>query len=504
MHSWLCRSLFISHLSYALPAVLVAGATMTSLPSPAAAADTIEYQVCVRVPNRKDAGTDDPGFYITLAGLKKTSVPIKLDNPGVNDLNQGKVSCFRFLNEDIGHINRIYLNMTQNDDICVDAVDVSRSYQGQPRGQTSQFRKDVCLGNDAPSPDIWLASNNPISAPTVGKARGRWVVGCSGGQNCETQLKQSLQLGTVTEDSWSQEVQESVAVSIESGVEFGAGSFSSTFDMSTTTTRGSAGSIARSSSQSVEESCKQSNDFTKYDVAVVYQWQVEVPVGNTRVTVKTCQLACQSSRGAPPQHRPLHPVSLESCTQPKATAAPAPASVQPQAAAPAQGDEAAQLAAMMGVTRGDLERFVAELRADGYGDDAVELIVGNEIAIYNNQPSLSEAEVDARLVAMGYEIVDAAAPSEGAAPTYLGCFTDAPTRDLNGHNEVGPAMTGAVCAGICGQRGFQFAGTQYTNQCFCGNSYGQYGSTNPCNTPCAGNPNETCGGAYANSVYQVK
>lgn len=51
--------------------------------------------------------------------------------------------------------------------------------------------------------------------------------------------------------------------------------------------------------------------------------------------------------------------------------------------------------------------------------------------------------------------------------------------------------------------GYQYAGTQYSSECWCGNSYGLYGvkPTNECNMPCAGNEGEMCGGANRNSVY---
>lgn len=39
------------------------------------------------------------------------------------------------------------------------------------------------------------------------------------------------------------------------------------------------------------------------------------------------------------------------------------------------------------------------------------------------------------------------------------------------------------------------------NQCFCGNSYGSYGTATNCNVTCSANPNENCGGFWANSVY---
>lgn len=67
-------------------------------------------------------------------------------------------------------------------------------------------------------------------------------------------------------------------------------------------------------------------------------------------------------------------------------------------------------------------------------------------------------------------------------------------------------MTNQICRSSCAQRGFAFAATQYGGSCFCGNTFGRYGeaaSASPprsCNLGCAGNPNEVCGGEWANSI----
>ena len=37
--------------------------------------------------------------------------------------------------------------------------------------------------------------------------------------------------------------------------------------------------------------------------------------------------------------------------------------------------------------------------------------------------------------------------------------------------------------------------------CFCGNTYGNYGSSSSCNVKCTGNSAEICGGSGANSIY---
>jgi len=87
------------------------------------------------------------------------------------------------------------------------------------------------------------------------------------------------------------------------------------------------------------------------------------------------------------------------------------------------------------------------------------------------------------------------------------CMADAASRDLAGSwiNDY-TRMTNQACRSSCAQYGFAFAATQYGGSCFCGNTFGRYGaaaSASPprsCNLGCAGNPNEVCGGEWANSV----
>jgi len=99
----------------------------------------------------------------------------------------------------------------------------------------------------------------------------------------------------------------------------------------------------------------------------------------------------------------------------------------------------------------------------------------------------------------------AEAPLENSfSEQYLGCYKDQKQRDLSGLILEDRSMTTARCLIECGARGFRYAGTQYSRFCLCGNSYGKTGKAKNCKMPCSGNPKETCGGSWANSVYSVK
>jgi choice-of-anchor C domain-containing protein len=91
--------------------------------------------------------------------------------------------------------------------------------------------------------------------------------------------------------------------------------------------------------------------------------------------------------------------------------------------------------------------------------------------------------------------------------TFIGCYKDQGDpfgtngRDLNGFMFKSDKMTPKKCIDLCSQKGFKYAGVQYSSYCFCGNSYGKYGVANNCNMKCSGDQNQICGGTWANSVY---
>ena len=47
--------------------------------------------------------------------------------------------------------------------------------------------------------------------------------------------------------------------------------------------------------------------------------------------------------------------------------------------------------------------------------------------------------------------------------------------------------------------------TQYSEYCFCGNSYGDYGklAESECNMPCRGNIQQMCGAGMRNNIYET-
>jgi hypothetical protein len=96
-------------------------------------------------------------------------------------------------------------------------------------------------------------------------------------------------------------------------------------------------------------------------------------------------------------------------------------------------------------------------------------------------------------------------------PVYLGCFADMggpvvnlSDYDLNGKFFGNNSMTTDLCTSECQRSGFTYAGARHGQNCFCGNSYGKFGTATSCNFSCAGDNSKICGGAGVNSVYRVR
>src|SRR5262249_53265626 len=85
----------------------------------------------------------------------------------------------------------------------------------------------------------------------------------------------------------------------------------------------------------------------------------------------------------------------------------------------------------------------------------------------------------------------------------IGCFADQSTRDLPTKLWSNSTNTPTACIAGCQKAGFAYAGVQYTSECWCGNSYGRYGTSTNCTMTCSGDSTQICGGAWANDVEAV-
>ena len=71
------------------------------------------------------------------------------------------------------------------------------------------------------------------------------------------------------------------------------------------------------------------------------------------------------------------------------------------------------------------------------------------------------------------------------------------------------AMTNAKCMAFCSNAGYKYAGTEWSRECWCANSYAAtrqpattIASVHNCNFPCSGATNEFCGGDAWLSLYE--
>ncbi len=94
----------------------------------------------------------------------------------------------------------------------------------------------------------------------------------------------------------------------------------------------------------------------------------------------------------------------------------------------------------------------------------------------------------------------------GGSQGYIGCYTDNESRELPHAIAMDRSdMTPNVCRSLCRSAGYNFAGTQFHSQCFCGNDLrGQRVADAECNTPCTGDNRKMCGGTWRNSIYTTR
>ncbi|OQU99815.1 hypothetical protein CLAIMM_05396 [Cladophialophora immunda] len=91
---------------------------------------------------------------------------------------------------------------------------------------------------------------------------------------------------------------------------------------------------------------------------------------------------------------------------------------------------------------------------------------------------------------------------------YMGCGTDNYyNRILTGASESNGQMTNENCVAFCESKGFSIAGSEYADECYCGNSIPDSGKPVPgvvgdCTMSCAGDDSEFCGGSGTISLYQ--
>lgn len=80
-------------------------------------------------------------------------------------------------------------------------------------------------------------------------------------------------------------------------------------------------------------------------------------------------------------------------------------------------------------------------------------------------------------------------------------------RTLNGASYAdGAAMTIGTCLSFCASKGFAYAGTEYSQECWCGSSLATGAAQvadSVCNMPCTGDATEPCGAGSRLSLFHT-
>ncbi|KAK3944359.1 putative fungistatic metabolite [Diplogelasinospora grovesii] len=93
------------------------------------------------------------------------------------------------------------------------------------------------------------------------------------------------------------------------------------------------------------------------------------------------------------------------------------------------------------------------------------------------------------------------------ATEFLGCYTEGVgVRALSGAQAYSATgMTVEACGNYCLEAGYTIFGTEYSAECYCGNSIdttSTLAASTDCSMACSGNSTELCGGPDRLSVYQ--
>ncbi|KAM7223227.1 putative fungistatic metabolite [Rhypophila decipiens] len=88
--------------------------------------------------------------------------------------------------------------------------------------------------------------------------------------------------------------------------------------------------------------------------------------------------------------------------------------------------------------------------------------------------------------------------------TYQGCYTDVAGRTIGAAGYADAVgMTNQACIAFCSSKGFQYAGTEYSQECFCGESLAPAATVaaGDCTMACSGNATQPCGGPSRLSLF---
>ncbi|CAO1634803.1 unnamed protein product [Sympodiomycopsis kandeliae] len=95
-------------------------------------------------------------------------------------------------------------------------------------------------------------------------------------------------------------------------------------------------------------------------------------------------------------------------------------------------------------------------------------------------------------------------PTTVGTSAYQGCYLEASgARLLDGASFANKSTTPGVCAAFCSAKGFQYSGTEYSSECYCGSRITTAKTADAdCSMKCAGDSTAFCGGSSRVQVYK--
>lgn len=142
--------------------IVIAAAIFAMIPS-LVSAKTL-HKVCVHVPDKYNAGTDDD-LFINIHGTNGDFGMALLDNPGDDDNNRNTISCFDIHDYgETGNLSWFHMSLGGDDDVCFVSVKVTYYLNDVLQSElkihpNDPFQNGNCIGDDAGSNGFEIRPN---------------------------------------------------------------------------------------------------------------------------------------------------------------------------------------------------------------------------------------------------------------------------------------------------------------------------------------------------------
>ena len=130
------------------------------------------------------------------------------------------------------------------------------------------------------------------------------------------------------------------------------------------------------------------------------------------------------------------------------------------------------------------------------GPSALSLYQNPSLAVVKTSTTSAPVAVPTVSLPSGWSVASSVCVAEAKAQS---------GRALAAASTSSSSMTVPMCLAFCQSKGYQYAGVEYSNECYCDNSLSNGASlsltSSTCNMPCSGDSTTTCGGPSSLSLY---